>query len=492
MPISISGLVPFRMPRPVLMQLALSDVTTTRADTLSYHALVAPDLSESISRFGVLQPIIVRESTTTGRYELVAGRRRVSAARMLSLESIPALVFPSTTPDALLHAIGLVENTSRGDSINFDVERIRVLRSRGFSARRICRELNISRREYRRRARLLTLIPALLERLAGSWLSLRLASKLATISQDAQLRVATDLSESGRCTLTPRDVENVLGHDWQQHFVALSTVEMLEIVEESEVSENEHVEPTAQDVEETSPEVQRPQYERMEVTLDVDGNSDYEQINVLTRATGERPFPQSRIGRSIRSITVRLHPVVPSDPSMIGASLRVRLRAFGVRIGLLRANATDLAFMQADGTINAFGSTWTTAQNIERQLREREQAVRRQLEPNWIDGETIQVGGARFVAQSAVADRVTEARAAERAALATQIPLARTEVVPGLPREDILRLLSENESHANVALLLDAADRSLPAEPTDACDRMREALTLVRQMFDAQGLVSAE
>ncbi len=69
------------------------------------------DLKESISERGVLQPVIVRKKA--GRYELVAGERRLRAAKLAKLETIPAIVKQVSDSEAL--EIALVENLQRED-----------------------------------------------------------------------------------------------------------------------------------------------------------------------------------------------------------------------------------------------------------------------------------------------------------------------------------------------------------------------------------------
>ena len=68
-------------------------------------------LAESIRVHGVLQPIIVTE--TLAGYRLVAGERRVRAARLAGLERIPAVVRQSADRDQL--ELSLVENLQRAD-----------------------------------------------------------------------------------------------------------------------------------------------------------------------------------------------------------------------------------------------------------------------------------------------------------------------------------------------------------------------------------------
>ncbi len=69
------------------------------------------DLRQSISQQGVLQPVIVRRKA--GRYELVAGERRLRAAKLAGLDKIPAVVRQVSDSEAL--EIALVENLQRED-----------------------------------------------------------------------------------------------------------------------------------------------------------------------------------------------------------------------------------------------------------------------------------------------------------------------------------------------------------------------------------------
>jgi ParB family chromosome partitioning protein len=68
-------------------------------------------LADSIRAHGVLQPIVVTE--TLAGYQLVAGERRVRAARLAGLERIPAVVRQSADLDRL--ELSLVENLQRAD-----------------------------------------------------------------------------------------------------------------------------------------------------------------------------------------------------------------------------------------------------------------------------------------------------------------------------------------------------------------------------------------
>jgi len=70
------------------------------------------ELAASIAAHGVIQPIVVRGSADGG-YELVAGERRLRAARMAGLQHIPAVIRDSQTNELL--ELALVENVQRAD-----------------------------------------------------------------------------------------------------------------------------------------------------------------------------------------------------------------------------------------------------------------------------------------------------------------------------------------------------------------------------------------
>lgn len=69
-------------------------------------------LAESIRQYGVLNPLTVRR-TANGSYELVAGERRLRAARVAGLTDVPCLLINADGEDSSV--IALVENLQRRD-----------------------------------------------------------------------------------------------------------------------------------------------------------------------------------------------------------------------------------------------------------------------------------------------------------------------------------------------------------------------------------------
>ncbi|NLV18549.1 MAG: ParB/RepB/Spo0J family partition protein [Bacteroidetes bacterium] len=70
------------------------------------------ELASSIKKIGIIQPLTVREAGD-GRYQLIAGERRLRAARLAGLTHVPAYV--RTADDQAMLELALVENIQRED-----------------------------------------------------------------------------------------------------------------------------------------------------------------------------------------------------------------------------------------------------------------------------------------------------------------------------------------------------------------------------------------
>jgi ParB family chromosome partitioning protein len=71
------------------------------------------ELAASIAVHGVIQPVVVR-TRADGTYQLIAGERRVRAARMAGYETVPAVVRDATEEESSLE-LALIENIQRED-----------------------------------------------------------------------------------------------------------------------------------------------------------------------------------------------------------------------------------------------------------------------------------------------------------------------------------------------------------------------------------------
>ncbi len=70
------------------------------------------ELAVSIKNYGILQPLSVRKIGQSS-YELIAGERRLRAAKLLELETVPVIVVEIVDQDSAL--LALIENLQRED-----------------------------------------------------------------------------------------------------------------------------------------------------------------------------------------------------------------------------------------------------------------------------------------------------------------------------------------------------------------------------------------
>jgi len=77
-----------------------------------FDAQALEELAASIRQVGIVQPLTVRESGD-GRFQLIAGERRLRAARMAGLTHVPAYI--RTADDTAMLEMALVENIQRED-----------------------------------------------------------------------------------------------------------------------------------------------------------------------------------------------------------------------------------------------------------------------------------------------------------------------------------------------------------------------------------------
>ena len=70
------------------------------------------ELAASIRKLGIVQPLTVREAAP-GKYQLIAGERRLRAARLAGLTHVPAYI--RTADDQAMLELALVENIQRED-----------------------------------------------------------------------------------------------------------------------------------------------------------------------------------------------------------------------------------------------------------------------------------------------------------------------------------------------------------------------------------------
>ncbi len=165
------------------------------------------ELTLSIKNNGVIQPILVR-TTGPGMYQVVAGQRRVEAARRAGLTAIPAYI--RDVPDNKLLTLALIENLQREDlnPIEEAVAYKYLHEDEGMSHEAIARAVGKHRATVTNTLRLLNLPEAVTEMLRNGELSPGHARALLPLQNPsrqfalAERIVAEDLSV--------RQVENIV------------------------------------------------------------------------------------------------------------------------------------------------------------------------------------------------------------------------------------------------------------------------------------------
>ena len=146
------------------------------------------ELAESIRSYGILHPLTVRRRS--GRYELVAGERRLRAAKLIGLREVPCVLMDVNMEDAGL--IALIENLQRRD-LDFleEANGIRqLIRMFGMSQEEAARRLGKSQSAVANKLRLLKLPEDVLETLRSRGLSERHARTLLRLPDDESRRAA--------------------------------------------------------------------------------------------------------------------------------------------------------------------------------------------------------------------------------------------------------------------------------------------------------------
>ena len=129
------------------------------------------ELSESIRNYGILNPLTVR--LRNGRYELVAGERRLRAAKLAGLREVPCILLDVNMEDASL--IALVENLQRRD-LDFLEEAAgisQLIRMFGMSQEEAARRIGKSQSAVANKLRLLKLPQDVLDGLRENGLTER-------------------------------------------------------------------------------------------------------------------------------------------------------------------------------------------------------------------------------------------------------------------------------------------------------------------------------
>lgn len=166
-------------------------------------------LADSIGQFGVLQPIIVRESKLLAdTYEIIAGERRWRASKMAGLSEIPAVILEGD--DLKAAQVAVIENVQREDlnpveeAMAYDV----LIDRYGLTQEQVAKQVGKNRATVTNMLRLLDLPEEVLELLRDGKISAGHARAILGLkNEDQMLTLAERVVEK---ELSVRDVERTV------------------------------------------------------------------------------------------------------------------------------------------------------------------------------------------------------------------------------------------------------------------------------------------
>lgn len=140
-------------------------------------------LASSIKHNGIIQPLVIRRSDSD-KFELISGERRLRAAKLVGLDTVPCILMSACDEQSALYAI--IENIQR-DNLNFfeEAEAISKLSTvYSLSQYEIAKKLGKSQSSLSNKTRLLKLSPELRSVITENSLTERHARALLRLDTD--------------------------------------------------------------------------------------------------------------------------------------------------------------------------------------------------------------------------------------------------------------------------------------------------------------------
>lgn len=190
-----------------VIKAAVSDITTSPFQPRRhFNENQIAELADSIRERGLVQPLVVRR--VDGKYELIAGERRLRALKKLGMRAAKVVVHDAT--DQEVAELTLIENLQREDLTPLEeAEQYRLLQTRfGMKQEVIARHVGKSRTVVANMVRLLDLVAEVRGMLESNAITVGHAKVLLQLKDsDDQLRAAHRVERQG---LTVRQTEQLV------------------------------------------------------------------------------------------------------------------------------------------------------------------------------------------------------------------------------------------------------------------------------------------
>ena len=199
------GLDALLMPEPTKVDAPAAGITSLKISDLTagkyqprrrFDDASLAELAASIKAQGIMQPIIVRKSTS-GKHEIIAGERRFRAAQLAGLIEVPVLV--KDVDDRTALTLALIENLQRQDlnAIEEALGMQRLIAEFNFTHEQAAEAVGKSRSAVSNLLRLLELAAPVQDRVMLGTLEMGHARALAPLPKDKQIMLAEKIAING-------------------------------------------------------------------------------------------------------------------------------------------------------------------------------------------------------------------------------------------------------------------------------------------------------
>lgn len=193
--------------RDSVVVLGIDEISPNRSQPRTeFDPEALAELTDSISKHGVLQPILVRP-LIAGGYQIVAGERRYRASLQAGLSEIPAIIRELDDKETM--EIALIENLQRKDltaieeALGYDA----LMKNHSFTQEEVAEAVGKSRSAVANALRLLSLPEAVIELIKDGKLSAGHARALVGIeNEEDSIKLANEIVDNG---LSVRAVESL-------------------------------------------------------------------------------------------------------------------------------------------------------------------------------------------------------------------------------------------------------------------------------------------
>lgn len=196
--------------KDIILYVSVDEIIPNRFQPrLAFDEKELNSLSESIKKYGVIQPIVLRKIGE--KYEIIAGERRYKASLLAGLNKIPAII--NQTDDNTSAEIALLENLQRKNlTVIEESQSYKKLLDRGFTQNEIANKLGVSQSSIANKLRLLNLPKEVQEALLYNKISERHARSLLSLNnKEKQIELLNKIiNEKLTVKQTEEEISNIL------------------------------------------------------------------------------------------------------------------------------------------------------------------------------------------------------------------------------------------------------------------------------------------